>query len=312
MFWREALLCLSILFVAGSAVAQQTEAQCYGKTLFEQGKDKADRNPSKAAASMKQACDCGFPEGCTMLGAYLEEGRGVKKDAQEAIRKYQRGCDLDYNWGCYKVASSYGRGITGEKDLPRAKQIYERLCGKKYGRGCVTLGYMYGHGEVGPVNRDKERKYTRLACDYGVYKACDYLARKYEEDSQDPQHFEKKVAILEQACKAKHPNSCAMLAEHYRTEPHVDWGRYEKYVTLICEMGIASGCISSAAIYEYRDDMGVVARYYRRACKLGGGRLGCKMAEQLCSLGCRQGQAAPGALDRLWNFFNGFELLLGE
>src|SRR5262249_46018183 len=47
----------------------------------------------KAAGAFRKACELGWPQGCTWLGSFTEEGKGgITANSQDALRLFERAC----------------------------------------------------------------------------------------------------------------------------------------------------------------------------------------------------------------------------
>ncbi len=83
-----------------------------------------------AASAFGRACDLGFAEGCVALGNMTENGQGLSKEPDAALKLFDKACSLDSSDGCEKVAGYYDAGLGGvDQDLKLAEK-YRKMAQK--------------------------------------------------------------------------------------------------------------------------------------------------------------------------------------
>jgi TPR repeat protein len=110
--------------------------------------------------------------GCSNLGVMYDLGKGVKRDAKEAVRLYKRACDGENMEACVNLGAAYynGQGVT--TDDKQAVRLYRKACDGGLMAGCHELGKMYESGEgVAKDEQEAGRLYKR-ACGGGYKRAC--------------------------------------------------------------------------------------------------------------------------------------------
>jgi len=82
----------------GGASRQEELGDCYAE-----GKGGANQNPARAARWYRKAADNGRPKAAFALGLTYEHGRGVDKDASEALAWYKKAALLGHDGAKEKV-----------------------------------------------------------------------------------------------------------------------------------------------------------------------------------------------------------------
>ncbi len=79
-----------------------------------------------ALERFRKACTAGYAPSCNGVGTMYAEGRGVAKDAVEAVRWFRSSCAKDASTGCEHLAQAFetGRGVA--KDPAAARIAHER------------------------------------------------------------------------------------------------------------------------------------------------------------------------------------------
>src|SRR5258708_691034 len=107
-------VCALLLALAAASFAQQAQ-QNDAQALYSRGKTlQKNGRQADAAVAFRGACDKGWAQSCSDLGAQYENGTGVTKDAMRAVALYQRACDGNSFEGCTNLGAMYtnGTGVT--------------------------------------------------------------------------------------------------------------------------------------------------------------------------------------------------------
>ena len=80
---------------------------------------------------LRKACDAGAAASCTQLGLALDQG-----DPAAAAALYQRACDRGDAAGCSDLAVDLRRGLGVAKDEARADQLFKSACASGFALGC--------------------------------------------------------------------------------------------------------------------------------------------------------------------------------
>ena len=114
----------------------------------------------------EDACTNEVYEGCSSLGAMLEDGDAVEKDLSRAVELYTKACDADDAEGCGRLGNLIYRGRAGTDPNPeRALELLEKACEGGYAHGCSRLGSLLQDGrgiEKQPARRNKTNQCPAL------------------------------------------------------------------------------------------------------------------------------------------------------
>jgi len=108
--------------------------------IYAQGlhnKRKSDNH--KAALFFKKACDYGDPKGCHALGIFYDSGKGVVKNAKQAVKYYQKACIKDDYRACSNLAVMYYQGTGVKKHAGKSATLFKKGCDGGYKKGCKQL-----------------------------------------------------------------------------------------------------------------------------------------------------------------------------
>jgi TPR repeat protein len=112
---------------------------------YQFGWEDLEINYDQAAVYQEKACSGGSAEGCTSLGLLYDEGKGVKRDLNQALELWRKGCagNSPANArGCHLLAISHDLGVGVAKDPARARMLYGKACrlGAKKACGVQVAG----------------------------------------------------------------------------------------------------------------------------------------------------------------------------
>lgn len=125
----------------------------YGYLYFN-GKDGMSKDYSKALEYFKKASELGNSAAMNYIGVMYQEGIGVEKDINTAIKYLEAAVRQDkpsYH-AAYNLACTYYDGIQVQKDIPRATKLFEAVViqgnsgeklGSAYTNSCLYLGIIY-------------------------------------------------------------------------------------------------------------------------------------------------------------------------
>jgi TPR repeat protein len=151
-----------LVLVVGATIplpAQQTEAVL---KLFEDTKAKAEKGDAKGQFD---------------LGNCYEEGRGVAKDVEEAVKWYRRAAEQNYAGAQYYLGVCYDAGAGVAKDEVEAVKWYRKAAEQNYADAQCILGVCYANGvsvakdEVEAAKwyrKAAEQNYAGAQCELGI------------------------------------------------------------------------------------------------------------------------------------------------
>jgi hypothetical protein len=128
-------------------------------------------------------CQAGTASSCNALGVIFEYGRSAAPDPTIASGFYKRACDEEYAQGCTNLAWLYSLGRGVPRDAQEAMLLFTRAfdqsrlaCRRGDGRGCLMAGELLLRGQVTTPDTNEELAMFQAACDQGEPKGCDYVS----------------------------------------------------------------------------------------------------------------------------------------
>lgn len=119
------------------------------------------------------ACQGGNASGCSRMGWYYQNGKGVPKDYPKALNNYKAGCAGGDGLGCYNLGWMYEKGSGVAQSYGTARTWYEKGCDLGNAHSCTALGYIWQHGLGVGRNKDNAIGSFEKACRLGHNKACE-------------------------------------------------------------------------------------------------------------------------------------------
>jgi TPR repeat protein len=142
------------------------------------------RSTSRPSSTTREAADAGDPEGMYRLGRMYYEGRGVAKDAQEAVKWFRKAADAGNGWGMFFLGVCYHNGDGVTKDDQQAVMWLKKAADANNDMAMCDLGSFYHNGD-GVTKDDQEAfKWYQKAADaelgqLGMSRAIIYLGECY-------------------------------------------------------------------------------------------------------------------------------------
>ncbi|MBX7078355.1 MAG: sel1 repeat family protein [Nannocystaceae bacterium] len=124
------------------------------------------RDPARAIALMRNACDDGFARACGYLAAAI--GR---QDLPQAKALATTGCERGYGGACVWMAARVSAAAT-PPDWREAAQWLARGCAAKHPQACLLYGDLLHAGAGVRRDPDGAEQAWRTACDHGAEPAC--------------------------------------------------------------------------------------------------------------------------------------------
>jgi uncharacterized protein len=104
------------------------------------------------------------------------EGRGVPRDADEAVRWYHQAVAQGYAPGEFKLGLLYYDGTIVARDFPEALRWLHKAAEHGSAPAQNQIGYAYEHGEGVPQSLVEAGKWYRMAAQQGLGEAQRNLA----------------------------------------------------------------------------------------------------------------------------------------
>lgn len=118
---------------------------CYNlATSYRDGDGVLAKDPARAAALLRKACDLGVARGCNLAAIMFNDGETGAKDYLLAFGLFHKACDDGYHWGCHNLASMYRKGRGIGQDEERAAVLYRKACDGGIAEACEAIGATNG------------------------------------------------------------------------------------------------------------------------------------------------------------------------
>jgi hypothetical protein len=259
---------------APDAAACGTPQQCFDAAKARE----AVVDLAGAAVLFDAACP-GHGEACVGLGLLTQDGRGVARDIDEAMRLYRQGCDEGHGVGCFNLGIMFmeGNGVAqdtrrADEEFAKARAAYERQCGATPPHACTNLGVLHEHGFGTPVSREKARAVYLRGCDGGERDACVNLSL-LEIENGEP--FGPAVSRLWTLCQDGHALSCGTVG-HLQAQRQIDLEGTRALLRKGCDGGDRQSCALLGALTDPPEREAAL----EKACALGSSRA-CMAAGEL-------------------------------
>lgn len=125
-------------------------------------------------------CEAGVAPSCNALGV-LFEYRSPDPDPTIASGFYARACDREYAPGCTNLAWLYSLGRGVPRDAQEAMVLFSRAfdqsrvaCRRGDGHGCLMAGELLLQGRVTTTDENEELAMFEAACAQGEPRGCEY------------------------------------------------------------------------------------------------------------------------------------------
>lgn len=145
------------------------------------------------------------------LAFCYSNGIGIRKNKQEAFKRYKIAADHDIVAAIYNLGLYYYYGRDGIVDYYKAFEYFKRASEMGHKLSVPKLAIMYYEGLGTEVNIDEALKWTLKGVEYGN-DYCMYLAGHIYEKIGE---YEKSVYFLEKACEANYPDAYSILGYLY-------------------------------------------------------------------------------------------------
>lgn len=157
-------------------------------------------------------CQKGDGEGCFLLGAAYEEGKGATKNATRAGELYRRACDLGFGTACGELAVMILDGVV-PGDPSDAVALCTKGCDAKSAAACALLGSMYQEGSGVDADASIAAKHYERACDLGEAHGCSALGYLYFDGRGVPHDEAKGRTLIDRGCKGGDADACKVIKE---------------------------------------------------------------------------------------------------
>jgi uncharacterized protein len=241
---------LALLFAAAVAAAPSSPADspCAARAALFPRADAPGGGEAGCAAALLDACDGGLPQACAALGAALEAGRGIPRDALRARALLRRSCGAGLGEGCARLAPL----LDADGDRAGAAAAREEGCALGDAGACAALADTVAAPARAAALRER-------ACDLGDGRACAALADAVPDRAAE---------LRARACRLGDGDACVRAALLDDAPPAT--------VHAACARGVLEACAREGRLLQegraVPGDGARAAALYARACDGGVGR----------------------------------------
>lgn len=168
---RTCLTAVLLVMTAEAVVAGSLEE---AKTAYDKGDFRS------AERSYSELSNQGDRIAQLQLGLMYDEGHGIPKQHQQAVRWFSVASSQGDPEAPYYLGRIYQDGRGGQKNHARARLWYRVAAQRGHHKAAVNLGVMYAFGLGGPKNYQAAGQWFLLAADHGDIRAQANLGVLYQ------------------------------------------------------------------------------------------------------------------------------------
>lgn len=131
----------------------------------------------------------GFAEAQFTLGVIYDEGKGVPRNHEEALKWYRKAADQGHAKAQLIIGAMYFQGNGVLQDYEEAVRWYKKSADQGYSGAQTLLGVMYMEGKGVPENHAEAAKWYRQAAEQGNAVGQYALAVMYKNGDGVPQDY---------------------------------------------------------------------------------------------------------------------------
>ena len=173
--------------------------------LYRDGKG-VPRDLVRAAKLWARACDADHQLACCELG-FLHERKGRVFDLALSRRYRVRACRLSPA-DCGPLAGMYVEGKGVKRDLDQARRLYALSCRKGGVRACCFLGRLYQREDYRGRSPDKARRVFERGCRKKAGWCCHRLALMLEQGRGGKKDASRAAGLKARACRLRFRPAC--------------------------------------------------------------------------------------------------------
>ncbi|SFE41292.1 tetratricopeptide repeat protein [Roseivivax sediminis] len=223
----------------------------YARALEATGDDGA---LPRAAALYRDAAEAGHIEAAVSLGVLYQDGRGVPRDPQEALRLYTIGAAQDHPRAMNNLGLLHARGDGVPQDYARAAQLFDAAAEAGLREAATNLGVMYENGFGVPLDEEEAHRLYRLG---GAARGAETPGSGlyYDPRLRPPEPGPEARAARDAAVRAGDPVAAfqaawLLLSPNPEAAPAEDLARAVALTELAADAGYAPAMINLALHYE--------------------------------------------------------------
>ncbi|MFC1835774.1 ankyrin repeat domain-containing protein [Thermodesulfobacteriota bacterium] len=173
------------------------------------GSDKPKAKKKTRIQKIKEKARGGDADAQYKLGQKYQKGRGVKKDAEKAVKWYGKAARQGHAKAQYELGLKYYKGTGVEKDKTKALKWFRKAGKQGHAKAQYSVAYIYFNGKGVKEDETEALKWFRKAGKRGHAESQYQVAQKYFSDKG----FRKASKWYRKAAKQGHANAQYMLAK---------------------------------------------------------------------------------------------------
>lgn len=208
---------------------------------YEQGVG-IEKNDELAVKYYQMSADQGYAAALSNLGYCYKHGQGVKEDRYEAVRLYGLGADQNHATSLNNLGYCYQHGYGVQKDLQEAVRLYKRSADQGHSTAQNNLGYCYQYGQGCEKNLAEAVRLYELSASQGCSFGQNSLGHCYKRGHGVPKDYSKAVYYYRLSAEQGHATAQNNLGYCYQYGQGVDvnYGEAVRWYKLSVEQGQAS------------------------------------------------------------------------
>jgi TPR repeat protein/serine/threonine protein kinase len=209
--------------------------------FYEQGLG-VPKNDELAVKYYQLSADQGYAAALSNLGYCYKHGQGVREDRYEAVRLYGLGSDQNHATSLNNLGYCYQHGYGVQKDLPEAVKLYQRSAEQGHATAQNNLGYCYQYGQGCEKNLAEAVRLYELSASQGCSFGQNSLGHCYKRGHGVPKDYNKAVYYYRLAAEQGHATAQNNLGYCYQYGQGVEINYPEavKWYKLSVDQGQAS------------------------------------------------------------------------
>lgn len=172
---------LKMIFTGVILCALFTASLAHANTLEEARQKLAEKDFAAAHAIYLSLANQNDAKACYNLGLMYQDGDGVTKSLDEAVKWYTKSADLGYKEAQYTLGALVFQRQTQTISYPQAVTYYEQAAKQGHVKSQLNLGMLYFRGDVIAQDLPAAVQWLSLAASNNNSEAQGYMAQLYQQ-----------------------------------------------------------------------------------------------------------------------------------
>ena len=211
----------------------------------------------------------------TIVGYIYENGIGMDRNTEEAVKWYRKAADQGYAAAQMELATCYSLGLGLPKNNTESIRLTRLAADQNYAPAQNQLGYNYSYGHGVKMDKNEGAKWYRKAAEQGDVGAQSALGNMYRKGEGVPQDYAEAVKWLRKAAEQGDDMAQNNLGECFLNGKGVPQNYTEamKWFRKAAENGNAIAYVNLGFMYEkgqgVPQDYKEAIKWYRKAAGYG-------------------------------------------